>query len=302
MPGFKRKYPFRRKYTRKFTKRTRTSTKLPYTRKPVDKKQNFAIKKIAKDVSKLKAKAEVKHAPFDVSDAHEVQNCTSGQSTSSIPPTFYCLGDIVRSVGNGTIASDRVGSKINVVRWNQYFRLSFQSNANQFGMTGYSQPMRVRVIIARMKNVDPTLTTSPTYTQISTLLKYDNTASQANVAPANTYACMELPINTSQWAVAYDKQHYMQPGIAGTDKTVNTWEKWSLHRGVKNELFLKMNMKKIVGKVIKFDTASSPSNMKYWFLFHIAVPTGYTNTYLNTESGLSTMNVNSWQRLSYTDS
>lgn len=298
---YKRKYPYRRRYTSKYAKRTRRSTKLPYTRKPVDKKQNVVISKIAKDVRKLKVRPEVKYAPFDVSDAHEVQTITSGQSSSSIPPTFYCLGDIIRSVGNGTIASDRVGSKINVVRWSQYLRLSVLGNTH-FGMGGYSQPMRVRVIIARMKNVDPTLTTSPTYTQISTLLRYDNTASQANVAPANTYACMELPINKAQWAVAYDRQHVMQPPIAGTDKTTNTWEKWALHKGVRNELFIKMDMKKLCGKVMKFDTASSPSNMKYWFVFHIAVPTGYVSTYLNTECGLTSIGLSSWQRLSYTDS
>lgn len=294
---------YKRKFQRKFNGRKKfvRKTRLPFARKPVDKGQNRVIAKVVKDVNKLKARPEVKHAPFDVSDAHEVQTITSGQSGSSIAPTFYCLGDLVRSVSNGSIASDRVGSKINVVRWFQTIRLTMPQTI--FGMTAYSQPAKVRVIIARMKNVDPTLTTSPTFTQISTLLRYDNTASQANIGPSNTYAAMELPINTAQWAVAYDKKHFVQPTLAAsTDASGGTWQEWSLHQGVKSEINIRMNMKKIVGKVIKFDTASSPSNMKYWFVFHIAVPTGYRASNLATECGLSTMYVESVQRMSYTDS
>jgi hypothetical protein len=281
----------------------RKKKKLPKATKSVDIRQNAVIKELKKDVNKLKGTVEVKEAPYSDSKAYAQGYIISGNITSSDAPTVLTPGRLIEQIGNGTLSMDRIGDKINIRSW--YSKMRFQMLQSQFNSNVWAYPVDVRIIIARcITSSVPTLVTAPTYSVFSTLLKYDTASANQTSAPNNDFVRFNLPINTDDWKVAYDKKHRLLPLTLAstTGLAYPTAEKWAMMKGVKSHVDVVFDMKKHIGKVMKYTTASQADNYKQYFVFHIAIPSGVDTSYTTTSAGTSFLYYQTTERLKYTDS
>lgn len=297
MPRIYKKYARR---PRKVARRPRKARLAP-ARKRVDKKQNAAIRTLARDVKKLKAAPEVKVNPYQSVNAHAAGYITSGNVSGSTAPTVLTPGTTSSDISVGTLSVDRIGEKINIKSW--YFWCRFQAKQNQFNSITYSYPIDFRIIVARPIARSPIDTTTPDYATFSTLFVYNSTTAVATIAPNNDYFRFRLPVQTNEWKVAYDKVHRIMPltnpsttGLSGA-----TIEKWSLMRGVKSHVDLKLDLKKLIGSKLKYTTSNQPDNFKQWFVFHMAIPAGHDSTFDSTYIGTSFLEYQFIERMKFTD-
>jgi hypothetical protein len=297
MPRIYRKYARR---PRKMARRPK-KTRLAPARKKVDKKQNTAIRKLLKDVRKLKSDEEVKMNPLSTTDASGISTLYSS-GTSTTAPVCLTLGSVAADINAGITSTDRIGDVINVRSWYHHLRISMLQA--QFGTTTFTLPIRTRIIIARPVDRDAGLITDPTVTEMATLLHFGTTTAYSTTYPENTYQKFNLPINKVRWRVLYDKQHVINPLTAASEgvPTSSTWYSSSLQPKVTQELNLVINLKKHIAKKLKYSTTIFPDNFKAWFLFHMAVPTGYNSSMQTGGLGFTSLAIQDWQRLKYTDS
>jgi hypothetical protein len=285
------------------SKNKKKKPRIPKASKKVDIAQNAVLKSIKKDVRMLKGETEIKQASFQSSNAYGMGYITSGDSASSSAPSCMTPGRLIEDVGSGYEGFDRVGSKINIKSW--YQKIRFQVKQSQFGSGAYAYPVDARIIIARCKSQSvPTSTTAPSFSIFNTLFRYDTASAYATSPPNNDFLRYNLPINTADWQVVYDKKHRLLPLtlVATTGLSTATTEKWSMMAGVKSHVDITFNCKKHIGKVMKWTTGAQPDNYKQFFVFHLAVPAGHDTAWKNTTAGVSFLEYQFIERLKYTDS